>query len=62
VIDSNLGPRLKVVALIDPFVQRSEEVLQKKRDSLVVGAYQDTAMHKTVAEFAAAMTDKQKPQ
>ncbi|PVG00215.1 hypothetical protein CPB86DRAFT_773886 [Serendipita vermifera] len=60
-LEHKLGPRLKVVALIDPFLERSEEVLKKKRESFVVAAYQDTAMHKTVADFAAAMTENQKP-
>lgn len=48
---SKLGPRLKVVALIDPAVERAQSVLQKKCDSFVVSAYRDTRIYKSLDEF-----------
>ncbi|KAG8805226.1 hypothetical protein FRC17_005672 [Serendipita sp. 399] len=60
-LEQKLGPRLKVVALIDPIFERSTDVLQKKRASFVESAYRDTAMHKTIQDFASVMTPAQKP-
>ncbi|CAE6516675.1 unnamed protein product [Rhizoctonia solani] len=59
--EHKLGPRLKVVALIDPALDRAAAALQKKRDSFVVSAYQDTKMYKTIDEFAKSMTPSEKP-
>ncbi|ELU44740.1 NAD binding dehydrogenase [Rhizoctonia solani AG-1 IA] len=58
---TKLGPRLKVVALIDPALDRASAVLQKKRDSFVVSAYQNTKMYKTIDDFAKSMTPEEKP-
>lgn len=58
---SKLGPRLKVVALIDPATDRAAAVLEKKRDSFVVSAYQDTRIFKTFREFILQMTSKDRP-
>jgi hypothetical protein len=52
---------LKVVALIDPFVDRSVAVLKKKRASFVASAYKETLVCKTPEEFAAQMTNDQHP-
>lgn len=61
-LEQKLGPRLKVVALIDPVLERSADVLAKKRASFVKSAYESTQTYKSVAEFAAAaMTPEQKP-
>ncbi|CAE6457383.1 unnamed protein product [Rhizoctonia solani] len=59
--EHKLGPRLKVVALIDPALDRASAALQKKRDSFVVSAYQDTKMYKTIDDFAKSMTPDDKP-
>ncbi|KAG8764294.1 hypothetical protein FRC11_005098 [Ceratobasidium sp. 423] len=59
--EHKLGPRLKVVALIDPALDRASAVLQKKRDSFVLSAYQNTKMYKTVDDFAKSMTPDEKP-
>ncbi|KAH7340801.1 NAD binding dehydrogenase, partial [Rhizoctonia solani] len=59
--EHKLGPRLKVVALIDPALDRAAAALQKKRDSFVVSAYQDTKMYKTIDDFAKSMTPSEKP-
>lgn len=58
---SKLGRRLKVVALIDPATERAAAVLQKKCDSFVVSAYQDTRVHKTLDDFVKNMTPKERP-
>ncbi|KIJ44101.1 hypothetical protein M422DRAFT_228745 [Sphaerobolus stellatus SS14] len=50
-LEHKLGPRLKVVALIDPAVERARAVLQKKRASFVVSAYQDTRIFKSLDEY-----------
>jgi hypothetical protein len=59
---SKLGPRLKVVALIDPAVDRAAIVLQKKRDSFVVSAYANTRIFKTLDEFVKNATPEEAPQ
>jgi hypothetical protein len=40
--EHKLGPRLKVIALIDPAIERAHAALKKKCESFVVSAYQDT--------------------
>jgi hypothetical protein len=54
-LEHKLGPRLKVVALIDPNVARAREVLQKKCRSFVEQAYKDTLVYKTLVDYAAAL-------
>ncbi|KAK0450805.1 putative oxidoreductase C terminal-domain-containing protein [Armillaria borealis] len=59
--EHKLGPRLKVVALIDPAIERATAVLQKKCDSFVVSAYQDTRVFKTLDDFVKNMAPKDRP-
>lgn len=61
-LEHKLGPRLKVVALVDPAVDRAAIVLQKKRDSFVVSAYEKTRIFRTLKEFADAATPEDAPQ
>jgi predicted dehydrogenase len=58
---SKLGRRLKVVALIDPAIERATAVLQKKCDSFVISAYQDTRVFKTLEDFVKNMSPKDRP-
>ena len=58
---SKLGPRLKVVAIVDPAVDRAQAALEKKRDSFVVSAYQGTCTFKTFQGFIQQMTPKDRP-
>jgi predicted dehydrogenase len=59
--EHKLGPRLKVVALIDPAVQRAEAVLQSKCETFVRSAYEHTRVCKTLQEFIETMTKKEMP-
>ncbi|KAF5380876.1 hypothetical protein D9615_003901 [Tricholomella constricta] len=59
--EHKLGRRLKVVALIDPAIERATAVLQKKCDSFVVSAYQDTRVFKTLEDFVKNMSPKDRP-
>ncbi|KAJ6550193.1 putative oxidoreductase C terminal-domain-containing protein [Mycena capillaripes] len=59
--EHKLGRRLKVVALIDPAIDRATAVLQKKCDSFVVSAYQDTRIFKTLEDFVKNMSPKDHP-
>lgn len=58
---SKLGPRLKVVALIDPAIDRATAVLQKKCDTFVRSAYEGTRVFKTLDDFVKTMTRKDTP-
>jgi hypothetical protein len=60
-IPSKLGPRLKVVAVIDPAIERATASLQAKRDSFVVSAYKDTRVFKTIEEFVRTMSPRKRP-
>ncbi|KAF8902080.1 putative oxidoreductase C terminal-domain-containing protein [Gymnopilus junonius] len=60
-LEHKLGPRLKVVALVDPNVERAKSVLEKKCDSFVVSAYQNTRVFKTFEEFVRGMSRKERP-
>lgn len=53
--EHKLGPRLKVTALIDPAIARSEKVLEGKRQSFVESAYRDTKTYKTIEDYHAAL-------
>jgi len=53
-LEHKLGPRLKVVALIDPSTARAEKVLEGKRQSFVESAYRDTQVYKTIEDYHAA--------
>ncbi|KAH9842570.1 putative oxidoreductase C terminal-domain-containing protein [Rhodofomes roseus] len=59
--EHKLGPRLKVVALIDPAVERATAVLQKKCDTFVRSAYEHTRVFKTLEDFVKNMTRKDMP-
>jgi len=58
---SKLGPRLKVVALIDPAIDRATSVLAKKCETFVRSAYEHTRVFKTLEDFAKAMTPQERP-
>lgn len=58
---SKLGPRLKIVALIDPNVTRAKEVIQKKCATFVRSAYEDTRIYATLEEFLKNKTPNQAP-
>lgn len=58
---SKLGPRLKVVALIDPAIDRATAVLQKKCETFVRSAYENTRVFKTLEDFVKNMTRKDMP-
>ena len=49
--EHKLGPRLKVVALIDPSTARADRVLDGKRQSFVESAYRDTLVFKTIEDY-----------
>jgi hypothetical protein len=61
-LEHKLGPRLKVVALIDPSPARAEAVLAGKRASFVESAYKDTKVYPTVEAFKEAMSTSEEPQ
>ena len=58
---SKLGPRLKVVALVDPATERATAVLQQKCSSFVKSAYENTRVCKDLDEFVATMTKREYP-
>jgi len=59
--EHKLGPRLKVVALIDPAVERAKAVLQNKCETFVRSAYENTRVYKTLDEFVKDMTPDETP-
>ena len=59
--EHKLGPRLKVVALIDPSTARADKVLEGKRQSFVESAYKDTKVFKTIEDYHASVKDKHSP-
>lgn len=50
-----------MVALIDPSIERATAVLQKKCESFVVSAYQDTRVFKSFEEYLKNMNPREKP-
>lgn len=58
---SKLGPRLKVVALIDPNIERASSVLYKKRETFVRSAYENTRIFKTLEDFVQSMLPRDRP-
>lgn len=58
---SKLGPRLKVVALIDPAIERAASILQTKCDTFVKSAYENTRICKNLDEFVSTMTKEEYP-
>ncbi|KAJ9112820.1 hypothetical protein QFC20_002148 [Naganishia adeliensis] len=59
--EHKLGPRLKVVGLIDPNLQRAQSILDGKRASFVESAYRNTKIFKTIDEYKAQMTKETEP-
>ncbi|CAL1704541.1 unnamed protein product [Somion occarium] len=60
--EHKLGPRLKVVALIDPAIERATTVLQKKCESFVRSAYENTRVFKTLEDYVNSFDRKSPPQ
>jgi len=60
-IEHKLGPRLKVVALIDPAIDRATAVLAKKCETFVRSAYEHTRVFKTLEDFVKNMTSRELP-
>ena len=58
---SKLGPRLKVVALIDPNIERASSVLYKKRETFVRSAYENTRIFKTLEDYVQSMLPRDRP-
>jgi predicted dehydrogenase len=50
-LEHKLGPRLKVVGLIDPSADRAAKVLDVKRKSFVLSAYKDTIVYPTFNDY-----------
>ncbi|KAA1469526.1 hypothetical protein DENSPDRAFT_772653 [Dentipellis sp. KUC8613] len=60
-LEHKLGPRLKVVALIDPAIDRATAVLQKKCETFVRSAYENTRVFRTLEDFVKNMSPKDRP-
>ena len=60
-LEHKLGPRLKVVALIDPSAARADAALTVKRNSFVLSAYKDTVVYPTFADYVANVTPDKRP-
>ncbi|CAD6904425.1 unnamed protein product [Tilletia controversa] len=60
-LEHKLGPRLKVVALIDPSAARAESVLSVKRNSFVLSAYKDTIVYPSIESYVQNMDLNKKP-
>ncbi|KAK7043625.1 hypothetical protein VNI00_008236 [Paramarasmius palmivorus] len=60
-LEHKLGRRLKVVAIIDPAIERATAVVQKKCDSFVVSAYEKTRIFKTLDDFVKNMSPRDRP-
>lgn len=54
-LEHKLGPRLKVVALIDPDAERARRVLKTKCQSFVLSAYKDTVVYPTFKDYMASV-------
>jgi len=59
--EHKLGPRLKVVAVIDPNIERANVVLRKKRETFVRSAYEHSRIFKTLDDFVHSMTPRDLP-
>jgi predicted dehydrogenase len=60
-LSSKLGPRLKIVALIDPNIERANFVLRKKCETFVRSAYEHTRIFKTLDDFRQSMLPRDRP-
>lgn len=54
-LEHKLGPRLKVIGLVDPARSRAEDVLSKKMASFVASAYKDTKIFANWDECVAGL-------
>ena len=54
-LERKLGPRLRVVALIDPDAERARRVLKTKCQSFVLSAYKDTVVYPTFKDYMASV-------
>ncbi|KAJ3486611.1 hypothetical protein NLI96_g4135 [Meripilus lineatus] len=59
--EHKLGPRLKVVALIDPAVERAASVLQHKCETFVKSAYENTRIFRSLDDYVKGMDAKDAP-
>ncbi|GAA6042251.1 hypothetical protein JCM8097_005116 [Rhodosporidiobolus ruineniae] len=60
-LENRLGPRLKVVAIIDPNAAAAKERLDVKRNSFVESAYRDTRVCSSLDDFVSTMKDHERP-
>ncbi|CEQ42026.1 SPOSA6832_03796, partial [Sporobolomyces salmonicolor] len=60
-LEHKLGPRLKVVAIIDPATSVAQAVLDRKRNSFVVSAYAETRICASLDEFVETMKEEDRP-
>ncbi|GAA5879160.1 hypothetical protein JCM1840_006213 [Sporobolomyces johnsonii] len=60
-LEHKLGPRLKVVAIIDPVEKVAKAVLDRKRNSFVVSAYKDTRICPSLDDFVSTMQEHERP-
>ncbi|WFD26270.1 hypothetical protein MNAN1_001247 [Malassezia nana] len=60
-LEHKLGPRLKVVALIDPSAERAKSVLKTKCQSFVLSAYKDTIVHPSFKSYLETVTPENRP-
>lgn len=60
-LEHKLGPRLKVVALIDPSAQRADAALTIKRNSFVLSAYKDTIVYPSFEDYVKNRPEGENP-
>lgn len=60
-LENKLGPRLKVVAIIDPNEQVAQQRLDVKRSSFVEAAYRNTRICHSLEDFVTTMKDHERP-
>ena len=60
-LEHKLGPRLKVVALIDPSAERAKRVLRMKCQSFVLSAYKDTIVYPSFKDYMNSVTPETYP-
>ncbi|GAA5939701.1 hypothetical protein JCM10213_007768 [Rhodosporidiobolus nylandii] len=60
-LENRLGPRLKVVSIIDPVTTAAEARLKVKRNSFVESAYRDTRICSSLDDFVSTMKEHERP-
>ncbi|GAA5918606.1 hypothetical protein JCM6882_000830 [Rhodosporidiobolus microsporus] len=60
-LENRLGPRLKVVAIIDPNAAAAKSRLDVKRASFVESAYRDTRVCSSLDDFVSTMQEGERP-